>query len=161
MFYQAKQVCLTDIRATYFVWNRSDWIHPSIGCCLKTFSLAFDVGHKIKNAISRFWSWSSSWGAIMVISVDHDHHHPVWPDFPKFSHFGENYKSCAIFWGIILQCLENILNLLWQKLLLFGKVYWVENGQNWKHNTSIWTHCGNTAPVPHIRDRFRTYFQTS
>ena len=60
---------------------------------------------------------------------------PVWPDLAKFRHFANILKDFGNFWRALL-ILGKILNLLWQN----DVCYWV-NGQNWKHNRAIWSHC--------------------
>ena len=64
----------------------------------------------------------------------------MWPDLAKYRHFGETFKVLDKFSRVYLP-FGKILNLLWQILYTFWKIFIDVNDQMLKNNLAIWSHC--------------------
>ena len=64
----------------------------------------------------------------------------VWLDLEKFRQFG---KSLQVFGKILTVyfLFGKMLCLLWQICDIFGLIFIVSNGQIFKNNLTIWSHC--------------------
>ena len=71
----------------------------------------------------------------------------VWPDLPIFHHFG---KSLPVFGKFLTVhfILGKILSWLWQIWDIIGLIFTIANGQIFKNNLTIWSHCSPVNIFP-------------